>query len=102
MTMNTTPIQIAEARPARPAASWKSKLLLSLGTFLAIVVLLEIGFRVYDVFSPKGTKLANPFLLFRGGIYDFHTLFKTPEQVVRANGRKVLRIVCIGGSTTQD
>jgi hypothetical protein len=33
---------------------------------------------------------------------DWHSRAKTPDQVIAPNGRKVFRIVCLGGSTTQD
>lgn len=96
------PVLAPAPKPPPPRARWRSKLLLSLGTTLAILTALEIGFRVFDVFFPKKTQLANPFLLFRGKLYDWSTLLKMPEQVIQPNGRKVFRIVCIGGSTTQD
>lgn len=88
---------------------------LSLGTLVTVLLLVEIGFRGYDccfqglpffwdpaVASKKTTELYNPLLLFRGPWQDWHGRIKTAEQIVEPKGRKVLRIVCLGGSTTQD
>ena len=113
MTTTTLITSVESLKPVRPVlapppqrfrrpATWKSKLLLSIGATFAILAALEIGFRIFDVFFPKKTQLANPFLLFRGKLYDWSTHLKTPLQVIQPNGRQVLRIVCIGGSTTQD
>ncbi len=95
--------------------TWRSRLLLVLGATLGTLVLLELGFRTYDALAQglpfwwdpaaaakKRTQLCNPFLLFRGTQQDWTTRAKTPEQVIVPDGRKVIRIVCLGGSTTQD
>lgn len=122
MITQDRPITIVHMPAARPAprlrrrsASWWSKLLLLVGSLLTLFVLLEVGFRTFDCLldgqsffwdpalaSKKKTTLSNPFLLFRGGYIDYHVRAKSPEQVIEPKGRKVLRVACLGGSTTQD
>jgi lysophospholipase L1-like esterase len=88
---------------------------LLVGSLLLTFLGLEVGFRTYDCLahgfpflwdpalsSKKQTQLCNPFLLFRGGYKDYRLRAKKPEQVIEPAGRQVLRIVCLGGSTTQD
>lgn len=94
---------------------WFYRLALASGSILASLLALEIGFRAYDsaccgfpflwdpaLSSRKQTTLCNPFLLFRGGWQDYRLRAKRPDQVVEPNGRELIRIVCLGGSTTQD
>ncbi|HMP03453.1 MAG TPA: SGNH/GDSL hydrolase family protein [Gemmatales bacterium] len=91
------------------------KLLLASVTTLLMLGLLELGFRTYDwawrglefwwdpaYSAQQRTQLGNPLLLFRGAVTDWASRMKAPEQVIDPRGRRVLRIVCVGGSTTQD
>jgi len=119
----TDPIPVPDHSPAaRPAPRLRrrfappwSKGLLLVGSLLLTFLGLEIGFRTYDslahgfpflwdpaLSSKKQTQLCNPFLLFRGSYKDYRVRAKKPEQVIEPAGRQVLRIVCLGGSTTQD
>jgi lysophospholipase L1-like esterase len=109
------------ARPSAPRrsrcsiTSWPGKLLLLLSSLGLVLLLAELGLRAYDRWvcglpfwwdpatsARTRTELCNPFLLFRGPNQDWKTRGKTPEQVIEASGRHLVRIVCIGGSTTQD
>ncbi|MCS6976770.1 MAG: SGNH/GDSL hydrolase family protein [Gemmatales bacterium] len=104
----------AEHRRGR-SRRWLFRLAAVVGSVLVMLVVLETGFRLYDAMfggfpflwdpalaSRKQTKLCNPFLLFRGGWEDYRRRAKTPEQVIDPKGRELVRIVCLGGSTTQD
>lgn len=114
--------QEVQGRFARPVPTgtagqrvWLYRISAILGSLVATLLALEIGFRTYDcvvhgfpflwdpaLSSKKQTVLCNPFLLFRGGWQDYRTRAKTPEQVVDPGDRELVRIVCLGGSTTQD
>jgi lysophospholipase L1-like esterase len=91
------------------------KLTFSLISTLVVLAVLELGFRTYDwvwrgfefwwdpaYSAQQRTHLGNPFLLFRGEVTDWASRMKTPAQVISPNGRRLIRIVCLGGSTTQD
>jgi lysophospholipase L1-like esterase len=95
--------------------SWRQKLRLAALSTVLTLAALELGFRTYDALwqdlpffwdpaaaAKKRTRLCNPFLLFRGEDTAWKTRAKTPEQVIEPNGRHLIRIACIGGSTTQD
>lgn len=101
--------------PRGPQLPLLRKLLFSLVTTLVVVGLLELGFRTYDwawrgfefwwdpaYSAQQRTQLGNPFLLFRGAVTDWASRMKTPAQIVAPQGRKLIRVVCVGGSTTQD
>jgi lysophospholipase L1-like esterase len=88
---------------------------LAAASVLALLVGLEFALRLYDCLvqglpffwdpalaAKKKTPLCNPFLLFRGPWQDYRTRAKTPEQIIEPGDRQLLRIVCLGGSTTQD
>jgi lysophospholipase L1-like esterase len=99
----------------RRRAGWVKRLWRTLVALIAGITLLEVGLRVHDwlrlgmpffwdasQMARRRTELANPFLLYRGDDLDLCRRAKTPEQVITPGQRKLLRIVCLGGSTTLD
>jgi hypothetical protein len=115
MTSDHLPAAQLAPRLRRRAASWLARMLLLVGSVLVTLGLCELGFRTYDsvvhgfpflwdpaLSAKKETTLCNPFLLFRGGYLDYHVRAKKPYQIIEPNGKQVLRVVCLGGSTTQD
>ena len=92
-----------------------AKLLLLFGGIAMALIAAELTFRTYDALfqglpfwwdpaaaSKKRTQLCNPFLLFRGTNQDWTRRAKNPSQVIHPGGRERIRIICLGGSTTQN
>jgi lysophospholipase L1-like esterase len=82
---------------------------------LGLVLLAEAGLRLHDwlrlglpfLWDPvhgvvEPTRPMNPFLLTRGVQENWSTRGKPPGLQVDARGRRVLRVVCIGGEATFD
>src|SRR5438067_1931489 len=97
LTRSSQPMMIGQPKVAMPPrrrhGAW-SKLVLGLGSLVAMLVCLELGFRGYDSFfqglpfcwdpassAKKSTELYNPFLLFRGPWHEWTTRAKASEQV---------------------